>query len=107
MAALDIMTFLRFNGIMTETMGVAETKRRFAELIDRVVAGERIIVTRRGRPVIALVPATDDAAAEPRTYVGLAAFAGILEDWDEGPEMIEEILAARHRSFGREVPEID
>ena len=107
MAALDIITFLRLNVIMTETMGVAETKRRFAELIDRVLAGERIIVTRRGRPVIALVPATDEAAAEPRTYIGLAAFAGILEDWDEGPEMIEEILAARHRSFGRDVPEID
>ena len=107
MAALDIMTFIRLNVIMTETMGVAETKRRFAELIDRVLAGERIIVTRRGRPVIALVPATDEAAAEPRTYIGLAAFAGILEDWDEGPDMIEEILAARHRSFGRDVPEID
>jgi len=35
-ARLDIMTFQRFNVIMTESMGVAETKQRFAELIDRV-----------------------------------------------------------------------
>ena len=107
MTVLDIMTERLFNIIMTETMGVAETKQRFAELIDRVLDGERFVVTRRGRPVAALVPATDEAATKPRTYIGLAAFAGILADWEEGPEVIKEIYAARHRSFGREVPEID
>ena len=107
MALVDIMTGTPYHVIMTEVLGVAETKRRFAELIDRVLAGERVIVTRRGRPVAVLVPATDDAAVEPPKHVGLAAFAGILADWEEGPEVIEEIYAARGRSFGRDVPEID
>ncbi len=41
-------------------MAVAEVKRRFADVIGRVVhAGDRIVVERRGRPVVAIVPLSD------------------------------------------------
>ena len=107
MAILDIMTFRVFNVIMTETMGVAETKRRFAELIDRVLHGERFVVTRRGRPVAALVPATDAAASEPSPYLGLAAFAGALADVPEFEEIMADVIASRKDAGQRPAPAFD
>ena len=41
-------------------MGVADVKRQFADVIGRVVhGGDRIVVERRGRPVVAIVPLSD------------------------------------------------
>ncbi len=34
---------------------ISEVKARFNELIDRVEAGEDLIVTRRGRPVVKMI----------------------------------------------------
>jgi prevent-host-death family protein len=107
MARLDIMTFQVFNVIMTESMGVAETKQRFAELIDRVLDGERFVVTRRGRAVAALVPATDAAASEPSPYLGLAAFAGALADVPEFEAIMAEVIASRKDAGQRPAPEFD
>ena len=101
------MTLPRLNVIMTELLGVAETKRRFAELIDRVLRGERVVVTRRGRPVAALVPASADALRADHVPLGLAAFAGALADWDELADVVDEIYASRPKEVGRPVPEID
>jgi prevent-host-death family protein len=87
-------------------LGVAETKSRFSELIDRVRHGERFLVARRGTPVLALVP--PDQAAPPGTRpAGLAAVAGALADWDDLPEVVDEIYAARRRARDRAAPEMD
>jgi prevent-host-death family protein len=107
MTVLDIMTFRVLNVIMTETMGIAETKQRFAELIDRVLDGERFVVTRRGRPVAALVPATDDAVSEPTPYLGLAAFAGALSDVPEFEETMAQVVASRKHERQRPAPEFE
>lgn len=95
---------------MTEMLGVAETKRRFAELIDRVLDGERFVVTRRGRPAAAIVPATQEAISGDREFVGLAAFAGILEDVPEFEEVMADVIASREKDLGRppvELGEVD
>jgi prevent-host-death family protein len=39
-----------------EEVGVAEAKRRFAELAERVSRGESFVILNRGRPTVALVP---------------------------------------------------
>jgi prevent-host-death family protein len=106
MSVLDIMTSEVLNVIMTEMMGVAETKRRFAELIDRVLDGERFVVTRRGRPVAALVPATDAAASEPSPYLGLAAFAGAMADVPEFEAIMAEVVASRKDERQRPAPDL-
>ena len=90
---------------MTEMLGVAETKRRFAELVDRVLDGERFVVTRRGRPVAALVPADDAATRSATEYLGLAAFAGALEDFPEFDEIMQDVVASREHDFGRPPPD--
>lgn len=44
---------------MTE-VGAYEAKTHLSHLLDRVEGGERIIITRRGRPVAHLVPLPGD-----------------------------------------------
>jgi antitoxin (DNA-binding transcriptional repressor) of toxin-antitoxin stability system len=86
-------------------LGVAETKSRFSELIDRVRHGERFLVARRGTLVLALVP--PDQAPPPGTRpAGLAAVAGALADWDDLPHVVEETYAARRRARDRAAPEM-
>jgi antitoxin (DNA-binding transcriptional repressor) of toxin-antitoxin stability system len=82
---------------------VAEAKRRFSELIDRVEKGERIIVSRRGKPVLALCLPEHPAASGREAPAGLASVAGALADWSELEEVVEEIYAARRRSKDRPV----
>lgn len=77
---------------MNQTIGAYEAKTHLAALLDRVERGETLTITRNGRVVARLVPATADpddalrAAAELR-----AARAGLRldgADWrawrDEG-----------------------
>ena len=90
---------------MSEMIGVAETKRRFAELIDRVLDGERFVVTRRGRSVAALVPPSADVVSGEVEYLGLAAFAGILDDWPEFEDVMKDVIATRKYDFGRPPPD--
>jgi prevent-host-death family protein len=40
-----------------DTVGIYEAKTHFAQLIDRVVKGEQITITRHGVPVAVLCPA--------------------------------------------------
>jgi prevent-host-death family protein len=45
---------------MTIKVAVADAKKRFSELLGRVAYGQaRVIITRRGKPIAALVPLSD------------------------------------------------
>lgn len=48
---------------MSMTLGAFEAKTRLSELLVRVEAGEQVTITKHGRPVARLVPATDDASS--------------------------------------------
>ena len=39
-----------------KSVGSLEAKTRWSQLLERVAAGERILITNRGRPVAMLVP---------------------------------------------------
>jgi prevent-host-death family protein len=60
---------------MSDEVPVTEARAQFSELINRVGFGkERIILTRHGKPLVALVPAetlTDTAGAEAADQVVL------------------------------------
>jgi antitoxin (DNA-binding transcriptional repressor) of toxin-antitoxin stability system len=86
-------------------LGVAEAKRRFSELIDRVDSGERFVVSRRGRPAVVLGPPTPEALRRTAERpIGLAAVAGALAEWEDLDAAVDEIYAARRRSRDRPVP---
>lgn len=92
---------------MTEMLSVADAKRRFSELIDRVQRGERFVVARRGRPVLALVPAdeAERGMAEPR---GLLSLVGALGDeGDEFYEVMMDVYRSRQKARSRPVPDIE
>jgi prevent-host-death family protein len=90
-----------------ESVGTAEAKRRFSELVDRVGEGERFLVSRRGRPAVALVPPLPGLFEAPeRAPSGLAALAGALGDWDDLETVVAEIYAARRDSHDRPAPDL-
>lgn len=92
-----------------EAFGVAEAKRRFKELIDRVGSGERFVVSKHGKPVVALVLPNDAALVEAVPYTGFGPIAGFLSEWtsEDIDEMVEHMYEARRRAKDRAAPSFD
>ena len=49
---------------MTQTIQASEAKARLLQLLDRVEAGETIVITRHGRPIARLEPEASRRSAE-------------------------------------------
>ncbi len=78
---------------------VAEAKEQFSDLLGRVVQdGETILITRGGRPVAKLVPATVEPVPEH-----LAEVKGWLDEDDPFFAAIDEIVEARFQHQPRSV----
>lgn len=92
---------------MAETVSVADAKSRFAECVRRAETGKVVVLSRHGKPVAALVPATDVAALERLRAAGpeqgLASIAG---GW-KGSEVLAALIAGRKRSGGRKLSPLD
>lgn len=88
-----------------KTVGVAEAKARFSELLGRVLhRGERIIVQRRGKPVAALVPMEDlNRADNHEAEDWLDQVAGLFADCPEVCDSIDQVVAERHAEVPRPV----
>jgi prevent-host-death family protein len=88
-------------------IGVAEAKRRFSELLDRVAEGERIVIERRGRPAVVLVPPDEEAASGARPApVGFASLAGALAELPELDGILSDVAAARTDAPDRPGPDL-
>jgi prevent-host-death family protein len=93
---------------VSDSVSTADAKRRFSELVDRVEEGERFIVSRRGRPAVALVPPTPDLLEPPgEAPAGLATLAGALADWTDLDDVVADVYAARRGSADRPAPDLD
>jgi prevent-host-death family protein len=90
----------------SRSMNVADAKRRFSELLDRVAGGERFVVTRRGRPAAALVPPGEASLRDEPAQLGLLAFVGVLAEWPEFDEIVRDVVADRMRAGTRAGPEL-
>jgi len=74
------------------TVSTAEAKARFTEILRRAEAGERIVVTRHGKPVVELAPANPGLSAKPSIVGALEGKIWIAEDFDDlGPEWDEYV----------------
>jgi prevent-host-death family protein len=88
-------------------IGVAEAKRRFSELLDRVADGERIVVERRGRPAVVLVSPHDEVASGARPApVGFASLAGALAELPDLDEILRDVAEARRDASDRPGPDL-
>lgn len=54
---------------MAVSVGAYEAKTHLPQLLDRVAAGERITITRRGKPVAQLVPAVEEITRNVRDVI--------------------------------------
>ncbi len=63
-----------------EAVNLAEAKARLSELIGRAEAGEEVQISRRGRPVIRLVP-----IEAPRKPIDLDALRALRESLPHDP----------------------
>ena len=96
---------------MSGPLGVAEIKRRFSEILNRIeMRGERIAIRRRGRTVAVIGPpgAADEPLVAPATpRRGLAAAAGAWEDHPDIEAFIADIRRARERALDRDVEVVE
>lgn len=77
---------------MAESVGVHEAKTHLSELLEQVVAGEEITITRRGEAVARLVPASRSATRR----FGLDRGQLTVPDDFDAP-LPEELLASFER----------
>lgn len=71
-----------------ERVNIHEAKTHFSKLVERVEAGEEIVIARSGRPVAKLVPYV--GRKEPRKLGTLRGKIWMAPDWDSD-ETNEEI----------------
>ncbi len=72
------------------TVGIYEARAALSRLVERALAGEEIVITRRGKPAVRLVPIED--TLPPREP---GALRGLFEVTDEFFEPLpDEVLAA-------------
>jgi prevent-host-death family protein len=95
---------------MAYEIPVTQARAEFADLVNRVVyGGERVVVTRHGKPIVALVPAADldrldrldhDDQEQSATVVRLSA-DGLDQPIRFQPPAGRPLgIAARHRPVG-------
>jgi prevent-host-death family protein len=74
-------------------VSIAEAKARFAALVNRARSGEKIIVTRNGKPVACLGPVPEP---EPIEYGDLKGLY-VAEDLSLPEDIIEEFYRDRDK----------
>jgi len=75
--------------VVMDEITARDARRTFRALLDRVEAGEEIVLLRRGKPVARLVPPAVTPARPPR-LASLRSSIGV-----RGRSLREEVLAAR------------
>jgi prevent-host-death family protein len=90
---------------MAYEIPVTQARAELADLINRVVyGGERVVVTRHGKPLVALVSAADlerlDALDEPADEQVISSVSGVREVGSAARERQRFGIAAEHRRPG-------
>ena len=109
MTKMTIMT--RLEDAMPESVpheaSIAEAKSRLSKWVRQAEHGEAVLITRRGRPVAALVSAGDLAALQRLRAAGPdAGLAGLAGGWDGSDELVERV-GSHSRTPPRDVPSGD
>lgn len=86
-------------------IGLTEARERLTELLERVLEGERLVVTRYGSPVAAIVPVPPDLD-DGDPPLGLAAFAGAAASCRDLYGTVGTVVGMRPISRDREPPEL-
>ena len=91
---------------MGKSISVAEAKATFSDCIREVEAGSSLIITRHGKPVVALVRLTDVEHLERLRKAGpQSGLVGVAGGW-EGSEELADILDGSPRRGQRDTPDL-
>jgi prevent-host-death family protein len=77
---------------VADQVNVYEAKTQLSKLLERVEAGEEIVIARNGRPVARLVPSQREPEAAPRRLGGLESKIYYTGHWSDGDEEIAELF---------------
>lgn len=91
---------------MATTVSAAKAKAEFAECMRKAEAGDPVVITRHGKPVVALVRADRLQQLERLRSAGpTAGLAGLAGGW-RGSEELVQLVAGTRRSKTRRVPRL-
>ena len=91
---------------MSKVFSVAETKAHFADCLRAAERGEPVVITRHGKRIAALVPASELQQLERLRAAGPeAGLAGLAGGWKGSEELVDVISRAR-RSRPRRLPKL-
>lgn len=91
---------------MSKVLSVAEAKAHFADCLRAVERGEPVVITRHGKEVAAVVPASELKQLERLRAAGPdAGLAGVAGGWKGSEELVETVSRAR-RSRPRRLPKL-
>ncbi|MEV0272850.1 type II toxin-antitoxin system Phd/YefM family antitoxin [Hamadaea sp. NPDC050747] len=86
---------------MTHEVPVTQARAEFADLVNRVVyGGERVVVTRHGKPIVALVSAEDLARLEAADQPVIRVTSETSSAPEVAPTRRQFGLTAEHRPPG-------
>ena len=84
-------------------VNIYAAKTHLSRLIDQVNAGEEIVITRHGRPVARLVPASEVRPRKPGLLEGRGFW--IAEDFDDPlPDDLLDLFEGKRKEPGAEEP---
>lgn len=73
-----------------QNIDVNEAKQRLSELIEQVIAGDKIIITKRGQPIVKLVAI--DKRKHKRHFGSARGLIKMSDDFDEPLEDFREYM---------------
>jgi prevent-host-death family protein len=95
--------------VMPSTHSIADAKAHFTDCIASAEAGKRVVLTRHGKPVAALVSIPDlEVLEQARSADPRSGLAGLIGAWPEDPAFLDamgEIVASR--TPPRSLPALD
>ena len=99
------MTYSEGKRVAT-TVSAAKAKAEFAECMRKAEAGDPVVITRHGRPVVALVRADRLQQLERLDSASPAAgLAGLVGGWRGSEELVRLVVGSR-RTKARRVPRL-
>lgn len=93
---------------MSKTIGVAEVKRQFSEVVGKISRdGEQFIIQRNGKPVAAMVSLKDFEIVKKNRRreenKGLLAAIGAWEDFEDIDRLVKDIYRERRKAKDRSI----
>ncbi len=76
-------------------VGMHDAKTHLSRLVERMEAGEDIVIQRNGRPVARLVPVVEEPRSLATVRGSWRGRVQMAEDFDELPEDIAEVFGSR------------